>query len=68
MKSPKQLALESAIMKGLTGPIRITVQMKATVGFFQVEEVLIGKINSSPVKPFIELYAGIIGKKMKCYL
>ncbi len=57
-----------AIEKGEKRPIRITVQMKATVGFFQVEEVLINKINSSPVKPYIELYAGVIGKKMKCYL
>jgi metal-dependent HD superfamily phosphatase/phosphodiesterase len=56
------------IDKGEKRPIRISVQMKATVGFFQVEEVLINKINSSPVKPYIELYAGVIGKKMKCYL
>ena len=42
--------------------------MKATVGFFQVEEVLLHKIDWSPAKPFIELYAGVIGKKMKCYL
>jgi metal-dependent HD superfamily phosphatase/phosphodiesterase len=56
------------IEKGTKRPIRITVQMRATVGFFQVEEVLITKIDSSPVKPFIELYAGVIGKKKKCYL
>jgi uncharacterized protein len=59
---------EVVIDKGEKRPIRITIKMKATVGFFQVEEVLISKINSSPVKPFIELYAGVIGKKMKCYL
>jgi metal-dependent HD superfamily phosphatase/phosphodiesterase len=56
------------IEKGVKRPIRITVKMRATVGFFQVEEILITKIDSSPVKPFIELYAGVIGKKMKCYL
>ncbi len=62
-------AIEQVLIeKGEKRPIRITVQMKATVGFFQVEEVLINKINSSPVKPYIELYAGVIGKKMKCYL
>ena len=62
-------AVEQVIIdKGEKKPLRITVEMRATVGFFQVEEVLIGKINSSPVKPFIELYAGVIGKKMKCYL
>jgi metal-dependent HD superfamily phosphatase/phosphodiesterase len=56
------------IEKGAERPIRITVEMKATVGFFQVEEVLLHKIDWSPAKPFIELYAGIIGKKLKCYL
>jgi len=56
------------IEKGVQRPIRITVEMKATVGFFQVEEVLLHKIDWSPAKPFIELYAGIIGKKLKCYL
>jgi hypothetical protein len=56
------------IERGAQRPIRITVEMKATVGFFQVEEVLLHKINWSPAKPFIELYAGIIGKKLKCYL
>lgn len=56
------------IEKGVQRPIRITVEMKATVGFFQVEEVLLHKIDWSPAKPFIELYAGIIDKKLKCYL
>jgi len=56
------------IGKGERKPIRITIEMKATVGFFQVEEVLFRKINGSPVKPHVELYAGVIGKKMKCYL
>ena len=32
--------------------------MSESVGFFQVEEVLITKINSSPIKDYIELYAG----------
>jgi len=56
------------IEKGGQRPIRITVEMKATVGFFQVEEVLLHKIEWSPAKAFIELYAGVIGKKLKCYL
>ena len=55
------------IERGVQRPIRITVEMKATVGFFQVEEVLLHKLDWSPAKPFIELYAGVIGKKMKCY-
>ena len=59
---------EVRIEKGAKRPVRITVEMKATVGFFQVEEVLLHKIESSPAKPFIELYAGVIGTKSKCYL
>ena len=41
--------------------------MKSEVGFFQVEEVLIPKIMSSPAKDFIELYAGVEGEEMKRY-
>lgn len=59
---------EVRIEKGVRKPIRITIEMKATVGFFQVEEVLLHKIDASPVKQYIELYAGVIDKKMKCYL
>ncbi len=59
---------EVRIEKGVRQPIRITIDMKATVGFFQVEEVLLHKINASPAKKYIELYAGLIGKKLKCYL
>jgi len=56
------------IEKGQKRPIKITVEMDSPVGFFQVEEVLLKKINSSPVKPYIELFAGVTGEKMKCYL
>ena len=59
---------EVRLEKGAHRPIRITIEMKATVGFFQVEEVLLHKINASPAKPYIELYAGVMDKKMKCYL
>jgi metal-dependent HD superfamily phosphatase/phosphodiesterase len=31
--------------------------MDADVGFFQVEEVLMPKIEASSIKPYIELYA-----------
>lgn len=62
-------AVESVkISKGENRPIRITVEMNESVGFFQIEEVLFRKINSSSIKPYIELYAGVIGKEMKCYL
>ncbi len=56
------------IEKGEKRPIKITVEMKASVGFFQVEEILIRKIESSPMKRYVELYAGVIGREMKCYL
>ena len=42
--------------------------MNSDVGFFQIEEVLLQKINASPVKQFIELSAGINGEEMKNYL
>jgi len=62
-------AIESVtIEKGEKLPIRIKIEMSESVGFFQVEEVLIRKINSSPVKSHIELYAGVIGQDIKCYL
>jgi hypothetical protein len=56
------------IDRGDKRAIRITIEMDSPVGFFQVEEVLLKKINSSPVKPYIELFAGVTGQKMKCYL
>jgi metal-dependent HD superfamily phosphatase/phosphodiesterase len=56
------------IHKGTEKPIAITVKMNASVGFFQVEEVFFPKINNSPVKPYIELYAGVIDREMLRYL
>lgn len=56
------------IETGSVKPIRITITMKATVGFFQVEEVLIPKIAISPAKAYIELYAGVTGQELKCYM
>ncbi len=49
-------------------PIRIDVIMSGDVGYFQVEEVLLTKIDSSPAKQFVELYAGVEGQAPKCYL
>lgn len=49
-------------------PIRITVHMSSSVGFFQVEEVLFPKLARSPIKPHVELHAGVIGEEMKVYL
>lgn len=56
------------ILKGEEKPIKIEVHMSADVGFFQIEEVLLQKINSSPAKNFVELYAGVDGQEMKKYL
>lgn len=49
-------------------PIRITVEMSESVGFFQVEEVLFQKISMSTVKPFIELHAYVTGKEERVYI
>lgn len=56
------------IVPGEERPIRIQVVMNASVGFFQVEEVLFPKIRVSPLKPYIELQAGIEGREFKTYL
>lgn len=56
------------IQHGERKPIKITVEMSAEVGFFQIEEVLITKIDSSPAKQYVELFAGVDGEESKCYL
>jgi metal-dependent HD superfamily phosphatase/phosphodiesterase len=59
---------EVRIQGGKENPIGIEVLMSSEVGLFQVEEVLLGKIASSPAKPHIELYAMVQGKAPKRYL
>ncbi len=49
-------------------PVKIAIRMSSEVGFFQVEEVLLTKIASSTIKPYIELYAGIADSEPKRYL
>jgi metal-dependent HD superfamily phosphatase/phosphodiesterase len=56
------------ITRGAEKPVKIAVQMRSDVGFFQVEEVLFPKLNTSPIKPYIELYASVIGQPVKRYL
>lgn len=56
------------IHRGTDRPIKIEVYMQSEVGFFQVEEVLIPKIQRSPAKHLIELYAGVVGQDMKQYI
>ncbi len=56
------------IGRGTECPLKIEVQMKSEVGFFQVEEVLIPKLQCSPAKGLIELYAGVVGEEVKRYI
>lgn len=56
------------IYKGEDKPIKIEVTMSSDVGFFQIEEVLIPKINASPAKNLVELYAGVMDQELKKYL
>ncbi|MCK9170638.1 MAG: phosphohydrolase [Treponema sp.] len=56
------------ITAGKEKPLRIQVLMSADVGFFQIEEVLLQKINNSPAKKYIELLAGVENSEMKQYL
>ena len=56
------------ILAGEEKPIKIEVHMSAVAGFFQIEEVLLQKISCSPIKYFIELYAGVDDDEMKKYL
>lgn len=56
------------ISKGDKKPLKIDIEMSSEVGFFQIEEVLLTKVNSSPAKQYIELYAGVEGQERKCYL
>ena len=56
------------IYHGEKKPIKIDIEMSGDVGFFQIEEVLLTKIDSSPAKEYLELYAGVAGQERKCYL
>lgn len=56
------------ISEGEEKPIRILVQMNQSVGLFQIEEVLITKIASSPIKPYIELYAQVREDELLKYM
>lgn len=57
-----------SIHHGEEQPIKIEIEMKSEVGFFQVEGVLLPKIQSSPAKHLVELYASVIGEPTKRYL
>jgi metal-dependent HD superfamily phosphatase/phosphodiesterase len=56
------------ILPGKAKPIHINILMSGEVGLFQVEEVLLGKIEASPAKRYVELYALVKDGKPKQYL
>ncbi|MCL2833624.1 MAG: HD domain-containing protein [Treponema sp.] len=56
------------IEAGKEKPIRIDVTMSSEVGYFQVEEVLMEKIASSPARPFIELLARVNDNPPRQYI
>lgn len=60
--------LRVGIHHGERKPIKIDIEMSSDVGFFQIEEVLLTKVESSPAKKYIELFAGVTGQERKCYL
>lgn len=59
---------EVEIQKGTNKPIEIFISMKDATGIFQVEEILMGKINKSAVKPYIELCVKIADGEKLYYL
>jgi metal-dependent HD superfamily phosphatase/phosphodiesterase len=62
-------SIEDVVLsRGKEKPIRIDAAMSSEVGFFQIEEVLLGKIAASTAKSHIELYAQVEGKAPKRYL
>lgn len=56
------------IGRGEEKPIGISIRLRETAGFFQVENVLFPKIENSPVKRYIELSAGLRGSSSLRYL
>ena len=56
------------IKEGENKPVKIIVKMSESVGLFQIEEVLFAKINSSPMKEHIELFASVRDEAPKRYL
>ncbi len=56
------------ITRGEEHPVKIEVYMKSEVGLFQIEGVLMPKIQSSPAKHLVELYACVEGEEEKRYL
>jgi metal-dependent HD superfamily phosphatase/phosphodiesterase len=56
------------LRRGENKPLEIFIQMKDATGIFQVEEVLMGKIAMSSIKPYIELSVQIADEPKMYYL
>ncbi len=63
------LAIEKVkIRAGEAKPISLEVHMSESVGYFQIEEVLLQKIKASPIQGYVELWACLAGEEPKRYL
>lgn len=56
---------EINIKRGLRKPIRIEIDMVDAAGIFQVEEILMKKVNTSILSNYIEIETFVEGKKVK---
>ncbi len=56
------------LIKGEQKPLQIFIQMKDATGIFQVEEILMGKIAHSAIRPYIELSVQIGNEPRMYYL
>jgi len=59
---------EVCIKAGTEKPVRIDIVMSSEVGLFQVEEVLMHKIDRSTAKQYIEVYAKVTDSPERRYL
>lgn len=55
------------IVKGSRTPIKIIVYMNELAGVFQVDEVLMPKLKTTPLKDFVEVGVIVDGKELKTY-
>jgi len=58
---------EVEIKRGLRRPVRIEVDMTDAAGIFQVEEILMKKINTSILGDYIEVETFVNGQKVKLF-
>ncbi len=55
------------VIKGDKTPIKILVHMTERAGIFQVDEVLMPKLRSTPLKELVEIYAIVNEETLKAY-